>query len=59
MPENIREELLENVWCSNCSEVTTVINFKGTIESGDLILRGECRKCSYKVARLIEANESK
>ncbi len=42
-------------WCSNCSEITTIINFKGTIESGDLILRGECRKCGYKVARLIES----
>ncbi len=55
IPENIREELLENVWCSNCSEVTTIINFKGTIESGDLILRGECRRCGYKVARLVES----
>jgi len=54
IPENIRKTLLANVWCWKCAGSTTIVNFRGTIEGGDLILRGFCSKCGTEVARLIE-----
>ncbi|MBK8129656.1 MAG: hypothetical protein IPK53_12415 [bacterium] len=33
---------------------TTIINFKGNIQQGDLILRGECLRCGGVVVRLLE-----
>lgn len=35
-------------------ESITIVNFKGNIKQGDLILRGECIRCGGAVARLIE-----
>ena len=33
---------------------TTIVNFRGTIEGGDLILPGFCSKCGTEVVRLVE-----
>jgi len=57
IPEYIRQTLLNNVWCSRCRTVTTIVDFKGSVENKDLILNGFCKKCGGEVARLIE-NES-
>lgn len=54
IPENIRKTLLANVWCGRCAGSTTIVNFRGTIEGGDLILRGSCSRCGTEVVRLIE-----
>ena len=55
IPPQIQKTLLSNVWCSNCAKATTITNFGGTIEGGDLILRGTCKRCGNKVARVIES----
>lgn len=54
IPENARKVLLANVWCWKCAGSTTIVNFRGTVEGGDLILRGFCSRCGTKVARLVE-----
>jgi hypothetical protein len=54
IPPQFQERLLNNVWCVHCSGVTTITNFKGHVEKGDLILTGQCVTCGGKVARLIE-----
>lgn len=51
-PDQVR--LLGNVWCSHCQKMTTIINFTGNIQRGDLVLRGECAGCGKSVIRLIE-----
>ena len=54
IPPQAQEQLLKNVWCVHCSGVTTITDFKGTVEKGNLILRGRCATCGGDVARLIE-----
>jgi len=34
--------------------MTTITDFQGRVERGDLILTGSCATCGGKVARLIE-----
>lgn len=50
----IQKQLMDNVWCTNCLGVTTITNFKGYVEDGDLVLTGSCAKCGGKVTRVIE-----
>lgn len=54
LPSALHQRLLSNVWCGSCRQETTIKNFSGTMERGDLLLSGECIKCQGKVARLIE-----
>jgi len=54
IPAHIRKQLLSNVWCGHCRHETTITNFSGTIERGDLLLVGKCAECHGDVARVIE-----
>jgi len=54
IPPQTREQLLNNVWCPHCSDVTTITDFKGHVERGDLVLKGSCATCGGDVARVIE-----
>lgn len=54
IPAHIQELLLNNVWCPHCASVTTITDFSGRIEAGDLILSGSCVTCGKNVARVIE-----
>jgi Zn finger protein HypA/HybF involved in hydrogenase expression len=46
--------LLANVWCGQCARETTVTDFSGRIQRGDLLLTGRCARCGSEVARVIE-----
>jgi endogenous inhibitor of DNA gyrase (YacG/DUF329 family) len=50
-----KDLILKNVWCPHCSRVTTMQEYSGKVESGDLILTGKCSTCGKKVARLLES----
>lgn len=54
IPKDIRNSLLSNVWCGNCSDVTTITAF--IIEEHDfgIVLKGKCKNCGKDVARVIE-----
>ena len=54
VPPFYKTQILNNVWCSHCSKVTTIVHFTGKVERGDLILEGKCERCGGQVARLIE-----
>jgi hypothetical protein len=54
IPDDIKSKILSNVYCSKCKDSVKIVDFKGSIDSGDLILQGKCEVCSSKVARLIE-----
>jgi len=49
--EDGRVQLLNTVWCSHCSETSSMSDFSGKIESGLLVLRGKCVKCNGDVVR--------
>lgn len=54
IPPEGRERLVANVWCTHCTAVTTIVDFSGSVKSGDLILQGTCQVCGKPVARLVE-----
>ena len=51
IPPEGREKLVAN---PHCSSGTTIIDFSGSVKSGDLLLEGRCQTCGKRVARLIE-----
>ncbi len=54
LPKDIRSQLLNNVWCSNCSDVTMIVGFIVENEDFGIILNGKCKKCDHEVARVVE-----
>jgi hypothetical protein len=54
IPPPFQEKILTHVWCVHCAKATTITNFSGRVEKGDLILTGQCVTCGGTVARLIE-----
>ncbi len=54
IPDETRRLLLDNVWCVGCGAVRTILEYRGRIEGGDLVLEGKCGTCCEPVARLIE-----
>ncbi|GHA63869.1 hypothetical protein GCM10009007_00200 [Formosimonas limnophila] len=51
-----KRNILENVYCSHCKNVTTMFNASGKAEKGSLILNGQCAVCMNPVGRYIEAD---
>lgn len=54
IPVEARQKILANVFCGNCRGAVTIIDFAGTVVSGDLVLKGNCAVCGHAVARLVE-----
>lgn len=54
IPDEMKSKILSNVYCSQCKDMVTIVNFEGIMEGDDLILKGKCKNCSGNVARLIE-----
>ncbi|MET3683182.1 hypothetical protein ABID56_001273 [Alkalibacillus flavidus] len=54
IPEDIREKLMTNVFCSKCRGNATITDFK--VEGHDLgiVLLGKCQACGNDVARVVE-----
>ena len=50
----MQRRLLDNVWCSRYRQVTTMVDYRGQIKQGDLVLTGTCATCGATVARLVE-----
>jgi hypothetical protein len=54
IPAEMRLKILNNVWCTQCCEMTGIGKVSGKVESGMLVLNGVCTRCGGKVARVIE-----
>lgn len=56
IPEWAREKLIHNVFCTFCSAVTTIVDYKIEMAGfrDDIVLRGKCQECGHEVARYIE-----
>jgi hypothetical protein len=55
IPADKKALILKNIWCPHCSRATTIQEFSGKVELGDLILTGRCNTCRKKVVRLLES----
>ncbi len=56
IPEEFQEMVLDNVFCSHCRDVVRIVDYSGSVVSGDLCLEGNCAICGHKVARLVEGS---
>jgi hypothetical protein len=54
IPRHLRQRLLSNVWCGQCSREVTITDYSGTMKGRDLLLVGCCADCRGEVARVIE-----
>lgn len=52
--KNRREEILNNVYCSNCRGAVKVVEYYIEEEKIGLIIKGKCRACGSKVARVVD-----
>ncbi|HDL02078.1 MAG TPA: hypothetical protein ENH23_07580 [candidate division Zixibacteria bacterium] len=57
IPRYAQMKLLENVWCTECSDITSILLDSAEMEQRNLILRGTCNKCGGEVCRLIEPED--
>ncbi|WP_254871154.1 hypothetical protein [Bacillus sp. Marseille-Q1617] len=53
MPPDLRKRLEGNVFCSKCG-VTTIVDYHVDSIDHDIVLKGHCKKCNGKVARVID-----
>lgn len=54
IPDEMKEKILSNVYCSNCKGTVKIVDFTAITSQEDLLLKGKCGKCGTEVARLIE-----
>ena len=54
IPQHFQEQVLHNVWCPHCSDMTTMTDFTGEVHGKSLVLRGTCVTCRGRVARVME-----
>jgi hypothetical protein len=54
IPAAIKPQLLASVFCSQCRDVVKIVDLKGTVSRGDLVLDGNCAVCGNRVTRVIE-----
>jgi len=52
--DEVRVQLLNNVWCPGCRTTTGIGDVSGTVKTGMLVLTGKCTSCGGRVARVIE-----
>ncbi len=53
MPEDWKETLLNNVFCSNC-KLTSIVDYAVVNDAHGIVLQGKCAKCGRSVARNVE-----
>ena len=56
VPLQFKKKILANVYCSHCGGSVKIVNYSGSIKSGDLLLKGNCANCGHEVARLVEGS---
>jgi|RhiMetdeSRZDD1v2_1073273.scaffolds.fasta_scaffold42103_5 hypothetical protein len=54
IPPHFQEQVLQNVWCPHCRDMTTMRDFAGEVHGRSLVLHGTCVNCQGKVARVLE-----
>jgi hypothetical protein len=57
IPERIRKDILENVWCAQCQTGVSLQLREGKMSGRSLILKGTCKKCGNEAARVIEPDD--
>ncbi|MHB1664977.1 MAG: hypothetical protein ACYCT7_06935 [bacterium] len=55
LPEEIKEKLINNVYCSVCG-MTAIVDYTIVLNEYycDVVLKGKCKHCGKEVGRLVE-----
>jgi hypothetical protein len=56
IPVELQEKIVDNVYCSHCRDSVRIVDYDGSVVSGDLLLKGNCAICRHNVARLVEGS---
>jgi hypothetical protein len=59
VPEMVRKDIMDQVWCTHCRNSTPVQLREGEKSGRFLVLQGTCKKCGSKVSRVIEPDEDR
>jgi len=61
LPADVRNKILNNVWCPDCRTAVTICDYSTDFDGGVVVLRGFCSTCGHKVTRALEgcSEESK
>ena len=54
LPPETQKMILANVYCGQCRDVVTMIDFSKTTREGMEILKGKCSVCSHDVVRTLD-----
>ncbi|SFT07229.1 hypothetical protein SAMN05428962_4161 [Paenibacillus sp. BC26] len=54
IPQQLRDKLVRNVFCGNCSGAVEIVDYSIREEKRALLLTGKCRTCASPVARVVE-----
>lgn len=58
VPPRFRLKILNNVWCITCRSGTSIALKSASVQSGNLVLQGQCTRCGGDVARVVEVGAS-
>jgi hypothetical protein len=60
IPPDFQEQILHNVWCPHCRDMTTMTPYCwGEVQGTTLVLHGTCVTCRGQVARVLEGEKTK
>jgi len=54
IPHQFQEQVVHNISCPHCSDMTTITDVTGEVHGKSLVLFGRCIRCHGKVARVLE-----
>jgi len=54
IPGDTQLKILDTVWCTQCRNMTGIVNISAKVDSSMLVLLGKCSRCGSDVARVIE-----
>lgn len=56
LPAGKQKAILESCWCGDCQRQTRMVDYRGRIRRGALLLDGLCASCGSEISRVLEAN---
>ncbi|WP_254901685.1 hypothetical protein [Thalassobacillus devorans] len=57
LPKDIRNKLIQNVFCPHCLDTVTIVEFVIVDDPAGILLEGKCKNCRNEVARVVEVDE--
>jgi len=57
VPERVRKDIMDCVWCTRCRAGTPIEFREGKMSGRSLVLHGTCKKCGGEISRVIEPDE--